>query len=276
MKTALLFDIDSTLTPPRLPITEPMVAVLRRLEVPFHVAAGSHMALLEKQFFEPLFEYGFRGQFDAFISNGAMHYHCDFSNGPQVREIDVFDIHRHLGDQAYEFVLDTLAQTSRLPQFRLPDHLKIFGETIANRISMVNFSPIGRVKIETPEVRENRKNFVRFDEATHYRRNILRHFDDVFSDLMAGKDLRITLGGQTSFDIGILNQDKSKAVRVLLETGIERLIFIGDALFDGGNDAVIREYIDALPPHPNRKAEYRQVASFEETMAFIKQFGPDR
>lgn len=273
VKTALLFDIDSTLTPPRLPITESMVTVLRKLSVPFHVAAGSHLELLEGQFFQPLFEYGFRGQFEAFISNGAIQYRCDYSSRPNMQEVDVFDIRKHLGDKAYNDLLAELENTVKIPDFQLPDHLKVFGDVVAYRISMVNFSPIGRVKVETPEVRENRDAFVRFDKETSYRRNILDHFDNIFSDLMAEKDLKITLGGQTSFDVGILGQDKSKAVRTLLASGVEQLIFIGDALFEGGNDAAIREYIDDMPPDAKAKAQYFQVESYKETEKLLEEFG---
>ena len=273
MKTALLFDIDSTLTPPRLPITESMVQVLRKLNVPFHVAAGSHMELLEEQFFKPLFKFGFRGRFEAFISNGAIQYHCDYSSGSDIHEVDLFDIRKHLGNEAYDDLVRGLENTVEIPGFQLPGHLKVYGDVIAYRISMVNFSPIGRVKVETPEVRENREAFVCFDKETNYRRNILDHFDDIFSDLMAEKDLKITLGGQTSFDVGILGQDKSKAVRMLLASGVQKLIFIGDALFEGGNDAVIREYIDDMPPDSTAKAEYFQVESYKETEALLKEYG---
>jgi len=51
METVALFDIDNTITPPRQPITKQMVDILDRLSVPFSVAAGSHLSLLEKQFF---------------------------------------------------------------------------------------------------------------------------------------------------------------------------------------------------------------------------------
>ncbi len=273
MKAALLFDIDSTLTPPRLPITKDMVEILNRLIVPFHVAAGSHLELLEKQFFEPLYDHGYRGNFEAFVSNGALHFHCDFTGEPSMEEIDMFDIRAHLGEQAYVFLIDTLKQTMEIPAFQLPPHLKVFGDIITYRISMVNFSPIGRVKVETHDVRENRNNFVHFDKKTNYRRNILRHYDNVLSDLMAKQNLRITLGGQTSFDVGVLNQDKSKAVKTLHNLGIERVIFIGAALFEGGNDAIIREYIDAMPVNPSRKAEYHQVDSYQETISLLNQLG---
>lgn len=53
------------------------------------------------------------------------------------------------------------------------------------------------------------------------------------------------LGGQTSFDIVVRGQDKTNAVRCLLAEGVRRIYFLGDALHPGGNDSVIREYVEA-------------------------------
>ena len=96
MRTAIIMDIDNTLTPPRQPIREEMVRLLSCLSVPFHVAAGSHMELLKSQFFDPLYHFGFRGSFEAFVSNGAVHYHCDYARETSLRLISAFNIRDHL------------------------------------------------------------------------------------------------------------------------------------------------------------------------------------
>ena len=149
MNTALLFDIDKTLTPPRLPINKRMVKIIERLTIPFHVAAGSHFDLLNLQFFKPMHEYGFRGQFDAFISNGAIHYHCDYSTIRGNSEFDIqdhiklvseFNILEHLGEEDYKTLIDTLSETLEFPQFQLPEPITVMGETIVDRVSMLNFS----------------------------------------------------------------------------------------------------------------------------------------
>ena len=73
----IVFDIDNTLTPPRRPLEPEMADVLRALRVPFHLAAGSNLAMVEEQFLEPAYAYGIRRTLDAFVCNGSDRYRCD-------------------------------------------------------------------------------------------------------------------------------------------------------------------------------------------------------
>ncbi len=270
MKTALAIDIDNTLTPPRQPITREMVEVLCRLRVPFYVAAGSHIALLKKQFFIPLYDFGFRKQFDAFVSNGAVRYHCDYSSEMSIRMVSEFNIRNYLGEDRYTFLLKVLNKTLNMKEFSLPDSLTIRDNRIVDRVSMINLCPIGRMEQEAPDARRNRENFVDFDKNNKYRERILEHLYKELSSLVREKRLHITLGGQTSFDIGITGEDKTKPVRMLLEEGFQRVVFIGDALFEGGNDAAINEYIRTWPLNSVCPVEAVQVNSWLETMDILK------
>jgi hydroxymethylpyrimidine pyrophosphatase-like HAD family hydrolase len=117
MKTALALDIDNTLTPPRQPLNETMTEALVRLGVPFFVAAGSHLSLLQDQFFRPLYDFGFRKKFDAFLSNGAVRYHCDYSHEISVGLVSEFNLREHLGDSDYRYLLKKLAETLEADRF---------------------------------------------------------------------------------------------------------------------------------------------------------------
>lgn len=273
MNTALLLDIDNTLTPPRQPLLKEMGDVLRRLTVPFHVAAGSHLKILQEQFFQPLYEYGFRGQFEAFISLGGVHYHCDYSRGPNIEVVSAFDIRAHLGEEDYDFLVKTLESTLGRDEFLLAPPLKVLGERITYRGSMVNFCPIGRIERESTEYRANRDGFVEFDRARRYRQRMLEHLRAGLSRLIAERQLTIVLGGETSFDLSIGIRDKTYAVRTLLESGVGRLIFIGDALFDGGNDAPIREFAENWPADTPCPLETIQVNNWRETAERLVDLG---
>jgi len=99
------------------------------------------------------------------------------------------------------------------------------------------------------------------------------HLKRELSSLISERHLTISLGGQTSFDIGVAKQDKANAVRTLLRGGVNRLIFIGDALFEGGNDAPIREFAeewDSAEPCP---LETVQVNSWKETIEKFYELG---
>ena len=266
MKMAVLLDIDNTLTPPRQPLTEQMAEALKALCVPFHVAAGSNFELLQEQFFEPLHRFGFRGRFEAFLSNGAMHFRCDYSGSLSVEPVSAFDIRVYLGDSDYKFLIDVLNETLELPDFQLSPPLRIMGERIIDRGSMINLCPIGRVNKERPESLLNRSNFVVFDHRHQYRERVIAHLKRELNSLMDDRQLRVSLGGQTSFDIGIANQDKANAVRTLLKEGFDRVVFLGDSLFEGGNDAPIREFVESWPSTSPCPLETIQVSSWKETI----------
>ncbi len=270
MRTAIMFDVDSTLTPPRQPINETMVEILKNLDVAFHVVAGSHLLLLKEQFFNPLYKYGFRKQFSAFVSNGAIHYKCDYSKNMSIELVSEFNIKKYLGENDYNFLINVLKKTLELKEFQLLPPIKIIGERIADRISMINLCPIGRVEQENKDAQVNRKNFSEFDKKNNYRKKIMQHLNQELSSLINKKNLVIMLGGQTSFDIGIVDQDKTNAIRTLLKEGVERLIFIGDALFEGGNDAAIRKFVEKWPTDSNCPVEAIETDSWENTIEILR------
>lgn len=272
-KPVLLFDIDNTLTPPRRPLNREMAEVLKNLDYQFHVAAGSHYGILESQFFQPLADFGFKGKFHAFINNGARHCSFDYTDGLEMDVISDFDIRSHLGDDNFMFLLDVLHRAEQSPEFRIEPPLRIVGDTIGLRGSMVNFVPIGRKKGERDDedYREAREMFVEFDERTGYRLRLLEHLNAELAELMTSRDLTITLGGETSFDLSIRNKDKSNAVWSLLEMGAERIIFLGDALFENGNDATIQRVADTWPADSDCPLETIQVRGWENTMEVLRQ-----
>ncbi len=269
MKTAIVFDIDSTLTPPRQPLNKQMTDVLNRLRVPFFVAAGSDMLLLKEQFFNPLYAFGFRKCFDAFISNGAIQYQCDYSSGMSINKVSEFNIRNYLGETDYCYLLDVLTETLEMEKFQLPSSVKPLDNRLVDRVSMINLCPIGRMEQENAVGVENRKNFASFDNTNKFRDKILIYLNQKLFSLINEKQLKITLGGQTSFDIGILGQDKTKPIRILLEKGFEKVIFIGDALFEGGNDAAINDYIWSWPLNTHCPVEAKKTHSWQETIGFI-------
>ena len=274
MDLALLMDIDGTLTPPRRALLPEMAEVLKRLTVPFHVAAGSDILLVEPQLLRPLWDYGFRKDFDAFVSNGATQYHCPYSQGYQLLLTSEFDFREHLGGAGSQLLVDVLEEVLVSSEFCLPPSVRVIGDRITHRGSMVNFSPIGRPKGElTEDSRQNRAAFARFDKETGYRRRILTHLNSRLTDLISGKKLRILLGGETSFDIVIDGKDKTNAVRSLLEGGVREVVFLGDALFEGGNDSVISDSIRRWSGPGQCPLTAIQVESWEDTCRILAERG---
>lgn len=272
-KTILLFDIDATLTPPRQPINKEMVDILSNLNVPFAVAAGSHMELLQDQFFKPLFELGFRGVFDAYVSNGPMQYHCDYTKEMSVKLAYAFNIREYLGEEYYQDMIRAFNEVLEKEEFALPPEINILPEKITDRGSMINFITMGRAKIEGPNEQESRKRFVEFSESTGYRNKVIEFLNQRLAKVREEKGLKILLGGQTSFDIVIDGYDKTYPLRKLVPSEYDKAVFIGDALFPGGNDYVVQEFIekwDSLDPCPY---EAIKTESWENTIEILKKLG---
>lgn len=274
MELALLFDIDGTLTPPRRRLLPEMAAALGRLTVPFHVAAGSDLPLVQPQFLEPLWEYGFRGDFEAFLSNGSAHYRCEYRREPSLVKIEEFNFRRHFGDEDYAELLETTEAILDDAAFRLPPPLRVLGERLVDRSSMLNVTPIGRPRGELDGAAiENRERFAEFDRETGYRRKMLEVFEARLGQLQAEHELLIMLGGETSFDFVVAGMDKTNAVRGLFAEGYERLVFVGDALFEGGNDSVISDYIAAWDGRGECPLEAIQVDGWEDTLRALEARG---
>jgi hydroxymethylpyrimidine pyrophosphatase-like HAD family hydrolase len=271
---ALLLDIDGTLTPPRQRLLPAMAAALRGLRVPFHVAAGSDLPLVGPQFLEPLWEAGFRGGFEAFVSNGAAHYRCDYAHELMITKQSEFDLRRHFGDEDFGRLLAAVEEVLDSPGFALTPPLAVIGERLVNRGGMLNVTPIGRPAGElSEEARRNREIFAGFDRASRYRRRMLEVFQERLAWAVEDRALRMMLGGETSFDFVVGEMDKTNAVRSLLAMGVERVVFIGDALFAGGNDEVIADYIAAWPGQEPCPVEAVPVASWEETVQLFRDRG---
>lgn len=275
MKPTLLFDIDGTLTAPRIPLNAEMAGALKRLNVPWHVAAGSNLDLVTPQFLKPLWDFGCRRDFDAFVSNGSAHYRCPFSTHFAIDEVSVFDFEKHLGNEGFKRVIRELETILDSEHFRLPSSVAVLGEQIGNRGSMVNCVPIGRPAKATLDdgALRNREAFATFDRETNYRRRVIEHLNDRLADIIAAKSLRIMLGGETSFDLVIEGKDKTNAVTTLNNADCAKIVFIGDALFPGGNDSVIMDYIESWDSPEPCPVSAIKVDGWEHTLREFRENG---
>lgn len=266
----LLMDIDGTLTPARKPVEKQMAYFLERLTIPFFVAAGSDLHLLENQFFLPLKKFGFKRDFEAFLNNGTTHYECIYTKKYEIVMKEQFDIKNYLGDKYYKILLDTIKQVNDNKEFILDESMLIEGERIIDRHGMINFTPMGRsISKETlsNEEIEKRSKFVEFDRRNSYRKRVKAYLEQQCHEIIKKRDLLILIGGQTSFDIVIKGKDKSNAVRDLLKRdGIKKITFLGDALFDGGNDSVIMDFIQSWDDKSPCPLNAISVDNWEETI----------
>jgi hypothetical protein len=184
------------------------------------------LLLIAEQLLTPLQAFGFRGAFEAFVCNGADRYRCTFDDTVRIDALRTFDMRRYLGDADFEALLQVFHRALAMPEFQLPaSAVAIIGERIEDRGSMINLSPSGRPPATSPEAYRNRDAFVRFDAASGYRRRLLDYLSGELAGLCTEKGLRITLGGQTSFDVVIDGNDKRYPLGTLLREGYTSLTY---------------------------------------------------
>ena len=127
------------------------------------------------------------------------------------------------------------------------------GNHIEERPGMVNYSLVGR----NATIRD-RKAFVEWEASNGSRRRTADAFNIMFPKLQA------TIGGETGIDIGPKGSDKSQILRDFYRKS-DKIIFFGDAIFEGGNDLSLAEAI------ANKElGMFYKVTEWKETWEILK------
>ncbi|CAN5632951.1 HAD-IIB family hydrolase [soil metagenome] len=151
-------------------------------------------------------------------------------------------------------IIGALKQAIEVSAF--PTH-ETWGETIEDRGSQITFSALGqqaplvKKKIWDPDFAKRKKMKGLLDQAI--------------------PGFTVRLGGATSVDVTQHGIDKAYGIRKLRDTlgiGIDEMIFVGDALFPGGNDYPAKEAgalsIQVRDPHETKRVIETLVACLEE------------
>jgi phosphomannomutase len=133
---------------------------------------------------------------------------------------------------------------------------KTWGELIEDRGSQITFSALG----QSAPLEEKKK----WDPDRAKRRKIIALLETLIPEFS------VHLGGATSIDITPHGVDKGHGIRKLrdvLRIEIHDMIFVGDALFPGGNDFPAREAgalsIQVRDPHETKRVIESIVACME-------------
>ncbi|KAF5115346.1 hypothetical protein DV454_002382 [Geotrichum candidum] len=216
--TLVLFDVDGTLTPARLQVSDEVRDVLKELrkKVVIGFVGGSDLAKQKEQLGADVLD-----QFDyAFSENGLTAY-------KQGKELASQSFINWIGEDKYNklvvFILRYLANIE-LPKRR--------GTFIEFRNGMINVSPIGR-NASTAE----RNEFEKFDLANKIRATMVEALKKEFPDY----GLTYSIGGQISFDVFPTGWDKTYCLRHVEGENFKNIHFFGDKSYKGGNDYEIYE-----------------------------------
>jgi hypothetical protein len=216
MKGLIIFDLDGTLAESKLPLDAEMATLLARLleVVKVAVISGGAWAQFEKQVLSYLPRDERLKDLSLLPTCGTKFYR--FNGAWQQLYSEDFSV-----DEKHR-ITGALNKAVDLSGFRAE---KRWGDLIEDRGSQITFSALGQ---EAP-LDEKKKWDPDFKKREKIK-EILKPLIPEFS---------VQLGGASSIDVTRPGIDKAYGVKKLHETlgvAVRDMIFVGDALFPGGND----------------------------------------
>lgn len=221
MKKLIVFDLDGTLAKSKSSLDTEMASLLYDLLgiVKVAIISGGGWLQFEKQILSNFPN-------DAVLKNLSLLPTC----GTQFYQYDGTWVKLYSED----FTSDEKAKiTNALHDALTTVDFKIgktWGETIEDRGSQITYSALGQ---QAP-IKEKEK----WDPDFTKRKKLKIHLDQLIPGFS------VQLGGTTSIDITQPGIDKGYGIRKLRDTlniEMEEMLFIGDALFPGGNDYPAKE-----------------------------------
>jgi hypothetical protein len=216
MKRLVVFDLDGTLAQSKSSLDAEMGALLGSLLgiVKVAVISGGNWPQFEKQLLSNL-------PHDACLANLSLLPTCGtkfFRYAGDWKEIYSEDFSADQKERIVGSLNKALAETAHKVD-------KVWGEVIEDRGSQITFSALGQqAPIEEKE---------KWDPDFAKRKKIKAVLDKLVPEFS------VRLGGTTSIDVTKPGIDRAYGIGKLRDTlgiPIKEMIFVGDALFPGGND----------------------------------------
>jgi HAD superfamily hydrolase (TIGR01484 family) len=216
MKKLIVFDLDGTLAPSKSSLAPQTAALLHDLLgiIKAAVISGGAWAQFEKQLLSDLPKNSCLANLSLLPTCGTKFFQY---NGKWV-ELYSEDL---TADQRKK-IIDSLNKAVDETGYRAK---KLWGEAIEDRGSQVTFSALGQ---QAPLAEKEK-----WDPDFAKRKKIKAILDKLIPEFS------IRMGGATSIDVTKPGIDKAYGIGKLRDTlhlSLKEMVFIGDALFPGGND----------------------------------------
>ena len=221
MKKLIVFDLDGTLAESKSSLDAEMAALLNELLgiVKVAIISGGGWPQFEKQILSNLPDDEVLKNLSLLPTCGTQFYQYD-GTWKKIYSED-------FNAEEKKKIIDALKNALDTVGFNIE---KVWGETIEDRGSQITYSALGQ---EAP-IEEKTK----WDPDFTKRKKI----QEILSESIP--EFSVHLGGTTSVDITKPGIDKGYGIMKLrdkLDIKIEEMIFIGDAIFPGGNDYTPKE-----------------------------------
>lgn len=247
MKSLIVFDLDGTLAESKSPLDKEMARLLRKLLAVAKVAiiSGGAWPQFEKQVLPNLAS-------DKRLVNLSLLPTCGTKFYQRKKDWTLLYSEDFTAAQK-KTIIAALAKALDQSGFRPAKH---WGEIIEDRGGQITMSALGQ---DAPL--DEKKGW---DPDFEKRKKIKAILDPMIPDF------QVQLGGSTSIDITRPGVDKAYGIRKLKEVlgvPIKDMIFVGDALFPGGNDHPAREVgalcIQVRDPHETKRVVEAVIACLE-------------
>jgi len=248
MKRLIVFDLDGTLAESKASIDTEMGTLLDSLLkiVKVSVISGGAWSQFEKQVLAHLTQDERLKNLSLLPTCGTKFYKYD-SKWDLLYSEDFTAVEK-------KKILASLQEATETPDLK---PTKTWGELIQDRGSQITFSGLGQ---EAP-LEEKKK----WDPDFSKRQKIKTLLDKLIPEFS------VRLGGATSIDVTQHGIDKAYGIRKLrdvLGIPISEMIFIGDAVFPGGNDYPAKQAgalsIRVKDPHETKRVVEAIIACLEE------------
>lgn len=247
-KKLIVFDLDGTLAPTKAQMDAEMASLVRSLLKAKHVAiiGGGKLQLFKHQFLSrlkapsPLLKNLF-----LFPTTGTTFLRY------QGRSLKTVYSHKLTNAQVKK-IFEAFHKVLGEIKYQAP--VKTYGKILENRGSQVTWSALGQDVVKMLGERGiTLKNKWR-DENTPLKLKIAKHLKKYLPDL------EVHAAGHTSIDVTQKGIDKAYGLRQMasyLKVKIKDMLFVGDAIFPGGNDyAVVKtgvDYVKVKDPEETKK-----------------------
>ena len=221
MKKLIVFDLDGTLAPSKSSLAPQTAGLLRDLLGIIRVAviSGGAWAQFEMQLLSDLPQ-------DSFLANLSLLPTCGtkfFQYNGEWKELYSED----LTAEQKRKITDSLDKAAGEAGYRAN---KVWGDVIEDRGSQVTYSALGQ-QAPLAEKQKWDPDFAKRKKITAILETLIPEFS-------------IRMGGATSIDVTKPGIDKAYGIGKLSETldvSLKEIVYIGDALFPGGNDYPVEQ-----------------------------------
>ncbi len=221
MKALVVFDLDGTLAASKSAIDPQMAKLLTALlaEIKVAIISGGAMRQFEKQVLAHLPQHEHFGNLSLLPTCGTRFFQYT-GDWDELYSEDLSEVQKH----------EIIAALNKAVTSAGFQPKKTWGDVIEDRQSQITYSALGQ-KAPLDEKKQWDPDFSKRKQI----KTILDKSLPAFS---------IRLGGSTSIDVTLPGIDKAYGIRKLrdiLGISIKDMIYVGDALFPGGNDYPARE-----------------------------------